>query len=126
MEKQLAEETVGENMTEETKTDNRTTVMTVNWSTLNLLSVVLLFCGWLLPIVSLKENDNVKIPDYVWFFSAVFQGFGTVIWIDIMVASHRSKRTRNWLPLSSFMLFLCLTSCLSLFTWFCTTREKRQ
>ena len=119
----MAEQTVLENMTEETKTDNQTTVLSVNWATFSLLSVLMLTCGWVLFLMSLKENDNVDIPDHMWFFSAAFQVFATAIWIDIIVACYQSKRTQSWEPLSSIMLFICLTSCLLMFIWFCSTRD---
>ena len=116
MEKQLTEETVGENSTEETVAKNPQINLGI---TVLLITCVLLACGWALPGEFRKENVNVKIPGYLWLCSAAFHVICIAIWINLGIVAFRCKESRVFAFGSSMYLGLCLISFLLLFIWFC-------
>ena len=93
--------------------------------TLDILSCILLFLtifplgsGFLLPYIFQTKNDNVRIPDYIWFGSAAFHVIITAIWTLPAIMAFQVKNTRILAYVCFVFIGLCLTSFVSLFTWF--------
>ena len=118
MEEKATEETVGKRMTEE-RVDKFQEIITC---IIIFLTIFLLCSGWFLPTAFQIKNVNVRIPDYIWLSSAAFHVIITTIWTSLTIVVFQNKdSSREWKAVAfGFLsiLGLCLTSFVSLFTWF--------